>query len=121
MTIAMDLEEDSPGFRFTATCDTPESRLIECSDITAVRRAIEQLPIVFREVVLLRDVEDASYREIADILSIPIGTVMSRLYRARKILRDSLHSAYGVLPSKDFSDRSNWHENRAEACREIKQ
>ena len=119
MTIAMDLEEDSPGF--TATCDTPESRLIECCDISAVRCAIEGLPIIFREVVLLRDVEDASYQEIANILSIPIGTVMSRLCRARKILRDSLHSASSALPSKDFSDRINSHENRAEGYREIKQ
>ena len=63
MTIAMDLEEDSPVF--TATCDSPESRLIESSDINAVRCAIERLPIIFREVVLLRDVEDASYQEIS--------------------------------------------------------
>ena len=118
MTIAMDLDEDSPGF--TATRDTPESRLIESSDISAVRCAIERLPIIFREVVLLREVEDASYREIADILSIPIGTVMSRLCRARKILRDFLHSASGVLASKDFSDRINSYQNRAEAYREIK-
>jgi RNA polymerase sigma factor (sigma-70 family) len=91
MIIAMDLEEDSPVF--TATCDSPESRLIECSDINAVRCAIERLPIIFREVVLLRDLEDASYQEISDMLSIPIGTVMSRLCRARKALRELLRSS----------------------------
>jgi hypothetical protein len=56
---------------------------------------IEQLPVNFREVILLCDVEDASYREIAEILSIPIGTVMSRLARARKIVRESLRNPPG--------------------------
>jgi RNA polymerase sigma factor (sigma-70 family) len=87
MTLAMDSEEDLP-----ATSDTPESLLIGRSDIDAVRSAIEQLPVIFREVILLCDVEDASYREIAEILSIPIGTVMSRLARARKMVRASLRS-----------------------------
>jgi RNA polymerase sigma factor (sigma-70 family) len=87
MTLAMDSEEDLP-----TTSATPESLLIGRSDIDAVRSAIEQLPVIFREVILLSDVEDASYREIAEILSIPIGTVMSRLARARKMVRDSLRS-----------------------------
>ena len=76
-----------------ATSPTPESLLIERSSIEAVRCAIEQLPVIFREVLLLCDVEDASYREIADILSIPIGTVMSRLARARKLVHESLCSS----------------------------
>jgi RNA polymerase sigma factor (sigma-70 family) len=87
MTLAMDSEEDLP-----TTSATPESLLIGRSDIDAIRSAIEQLPVIFREVILLSDVEDASYREIAEILSIPIGTVMSRLARARKMVRDSLRS-----------------------------
>ena len=93
MTIAVDSEEDLP-----ATSATPESLLIGRSDIDAVRCAIEQLPIIFREVILLCDVEDASYREIAEILSVPIGTVMSRLARARKMVRESLRSAHGAPP-----------------------
>ena len=87
MTLAMDSEEDLP-----TTSATPESLLIGRSDIDAVRSAIEQLPVIFREVILLSDVEDASYREIAEILSIPIGTVMSRLARARKMVRATLRS-----------------------------
>ena len=86
-----------------ATSATPESLLIGRSDIDAVRRAIEQLPVIFREVVLLCDVEDASYREIAEILSIPIGTVMSRLARARKMVRESLRSTHAAPPSGDLS------------------
>ena len=93
MTLAMDTEEDLP-----ATSATPESLLIGRFDIDSVRCAIEELPIIFREVVLLCDVEDASYREIAEILSIPIGTVMSRLARARKMIRESLRSTHGAPP-----------------------
>jgi RNA polymerase sigma factor (sigma-70 family) len=98
MTLAMDSEEDLP-----TTSATPESLLIGRSDIDAVRSAIEQLPVIFREVILLADVEDASYREIAEILSIPIGTVMSRLARARKMVRDSLRSTHGAPLSGDVS------------------
>ena len=87
MTLAMDSEEDLP-----TTSATPESLLNGLSDIEAIRSAIEQLPVIFREVILLSDVEDVSYREIAEILSIPIGTVMSRLARARKMVRASLRS-----------------------------
>ena len=88
MTVAMDSEEEFS--RLSATPFTPESLLMERSGIDAVRDAIEQLPVTFREVILLCDVEDASYREIAEILSIPMGTVMSRLARARKAVRDSV-------------------------------
>jgi RNA polymerase sigma factor (sigma-70 family) len=87
MTTGMESEEDLP-----ATSATPESLLIGRSDMDAVQRAIEQLPVMFREVILLCDVEEASYREIAEILSIPMGTVMSRLARARKMVRESLRS-----------------------------
>ncbi len=57
--------------------------------------ALADLPADFQEVVLLSDVEDLSYREIASLLNIPIGTVMSRLHRARRLLRASL-AAYAA-------------------------
>jgi RNA polymerase sigma-70 factor, ECF subfamily len=104
MTVGVDSEEDFPTL--PATSATPESLLIENLDSDAVRYAIEQLPVIFREVILLCDVEDASYREIAEILSIPIGTVMSRLARARKAVRDSLRSTPGAPLSKDLSHTS---------------
>jgi RNA polymerase sigma factor (sigma-70 family) len=98
MTFPIDSEEDLP-----ATCTTPESLLIERSDVSAVRCALEQLPVIFREVILLCDVEDASYAEIAEILSIPIGTVMSRLARARKMVRESLRTAPGApVPGEPY-------------------
>jgi RNA polymerase sigma factor (sigma-70 family) len=88
--VAVESEEDLP-----ATPATPESLLIGRFHMDAVRFAIEQLPVTSREVILLCDVEGASYREIAEILSIPMGTVMSRLARARRTVRESLGSSPG--------------------------
>lgn len=65
--------------------ETPESILIQREEGNAVRNAIEGLPPLFREVLVLRDIEDMSYREIAEVTGVPIGTVMSRLARARKL------------------------------------
>jgi RNA polymerase sigma-70 factor (ECF subfamily) len=65
--------------------ETPESILIQHEQNSAIRAAIEGLPHLFREVLVLRDIEDMSYREIAAITGVPIGTVMSRLARARKM------------------------------------
>ena len=90
MTDAMVSDEDFPVL--LASSATPESLLIDRSGNDAVRCAIAQLPVIFREVILLCDVEDASYREIAEILSIPIGTVMSRLARARKTVREAVRN-----------------------------
>jgi RNA polymerase sigma-70 factor, ECF subfamily len=101
MTVAMDSEADF--LDLPALSATPESQLIERSGIDAVRSAIGRLPVVFREVILLCDVEDASYREAAEILSIPMGTVMSRLARARKALRESLLRTPGAPGSRDLS------------------
>jgi RNA polymerase sigma factor (sigma-70 family) len=112
MTVAMDSEEDFPVLSTTSI--TPESALIERSGNDAVRCAIEQLPVIFREVILLCDVEDASYREIAEILSIPIGTVMSRLARARKTVRESLHSTPGARMSAEATQKP---EAMREVCR----
>jgi RNA polymerase sigma factor (sigma-70 family) len=94
MTDTMVSDEDFPVL--PAISVTPESLLIDRSGNDAVRCAIAQLPVIFREVILLCDVEDASYREIGEILSIPIGTVMSRLARARKAVRESLRSTPGA-------------------------
>ncbi len=55
-----------------------------------VRAAVDALPEAFREAVWLRDVEDLSYQEIADALAVPIGTVMSRISRGRKLLHAAL-------------------------------
>jgi RNA polymerase sigma-70 factor (ECF subfamily) len=70
--------------------ETPESLAIAASDREQLARALEQLPAPFREVLVLRELEGCSYKEIAAITSRPIGTVMSGLARARQQLRDAL-------------------------------
>jgi RNA polymerase sigma-70 factor (ECF subfamily) len=58
--------------------------------VSEVRAAVDSLPVMWREIVVMRDMEDLSYAEIAAVLGCPIGTVMSRLARAREALRQSL-------------------------------
>lgn len=65
---------------------TPEDELVRRADEKAVERAIEALPFAFREVVVLRDVSGLNYKEIAGLLNLPVGTVMSRLARGRRQL-----------------------------------
>ena len=91
MTVELKNEEELPLSR--AQCISPESLFIERYNVAAIRSAIEQLPLRSREVILLCDVEDLAYKEIAEILEIPIGTVMSRLARARKAVREALRPA----------------------------
>jgi len=64
------------------------------ADADAVRRAIAELPVEFREIVVLREMEGFSYREIAELAEVPIGTVMSRLARARKLLQKRLTAEF---------------------------
>ena len=70
--------------------DNPEREVLDRIGDERVLQALEELPVEFRQVELLADVEGFSYREIAEILGIPIGTVMSRLYRARRRLQKVL-------------------------------
>lgn len=61
----------------------PEALVIRAADRERMRRALDQLPPEFREVIVLRELQDLSYKEIAAIIAAPVGTVMSRLARAR--------------------------------------
>lgn len=88
MTVPLDLEEDAAVL--AATSETPESVLLARADQQAVHEALEQLPVQFREAILLCDMEEMSYQEIADTLGVPVGTVMSRLSRARRSMRQLL-------------------------------
>ena len=69
----------------------PETLLLRDIDHATVGRLMQRLPAAYREILLLREVEELSYREIADITGTPVGTVMSRLSRAREALRRSWH------------------------------
>lgn len=85
MTEPLDWEE---GSNMPIEADTPETLLLARADRQLVQDALERLPVPFREVILLCDMEEMGYQEIAESLGIPIGTVMSRLSRARKTLRE---------------------------------
>lgn len=74
----------------------PERQAICNADHRQVNQAIAALPIEFREVLVLREVEDLSYRQIAEIVGIPMGTVMSRLSRARRLLSHTLANRHEV-------------------------
>jgi RNA polymerase sigma-70 factor (ECF subfamily) len=67
-----------------------DARAIQRSERAAIERAVAALPTEFREVIVLREIEDLSYREISDVVGVPIGTVMSRLARARQRLAIAL-------------------------------
>jgi len=67
--------------------ETPEAQVLRRRDDETIRAMVSDLPDAFREVLVLREVDDLSYREIADIVGAPIGTVMSRLARGRLLLR----------------------------------
>ena len=68
----------------------PESLLVDQSEAAMLRATIEQIPEPFRETLILRELEELSYKEIAAIANVPIGTIMSRLARARQMLADLL-------------------------------
>ena len=70
--------------------DTPEAALLRRRDAEAIRAVLEDLPEPFRETLVLREMEELSYKEIAALTAAPIGTVMSRLARARQMLCDML-------------------------------
>jgi RNA polymerase sigma-70 factor (ECF subfamily) len=72
------------------TDETPETLLLRRVEQETIRRALEQLPVAHREVILLCDLEEMSYQEIAQTLAIPMGTVMSRISRARRAMRTLL-------------------------------
>jgi RNA polymerase sigma-70 factor, ECF subfamily len=74
---------------------SPEAELLRRFDDATIRRLVGALPQPFRETIVLREINDLSYREIADIVGAPVGTVMSRLARARAMLRTAWNAEDG--------------------------
>ena len=89
-TPPLSIDDDPDQFEQIRVAETPESLFLARADMEALGLAIESLPLPFREVLVLSDVENMSYRDIAETLSIPIGTVTSRLIRARQKVRNTL-------------------------------
>jgi RNA polymerase sigma-70 factor, ECF subfamily len=100
MTVALDFDEDEESPEPAIERDTPETILFARSSQEVPQKAIDELPVDFREILLLCEVEEMSYREISDTIAVPIGTVMSRLSRARQTLRNQLrpHLQEGAGP-----------------------
>ena len=84
-----DKDEDAvrPLWQEPQAC--PETEALQRRDAQAIRRLVAALPQPFREAIVLREINDLSYREIADVVGVPLGTVMSRLARARSLLREA--------------------------------
>ena len=93
--LPLDETQDGSAMEGSATMlnqadNNPEAILARLDDERFFHQALEQLPVEFREALVLRELENLSYKEIAAIAGIPIGTVMSRLARARKMLLNCL-------------------------------
>jgi RNA polymerase sigma factor (sigma-70 family) len=85
-------DEALPGWSDESGAD-PETLAVRRDEVHLVHRALETLPVAFREVLVLRELEDMSYKEVAAVTGVPIGTVMSRLARGRKMLAGAVRTA----------------------------
>jgi RNA polymerase sigma-70 factor (ECF subfamily) len=99
VTEAIDDNLEDAGLDFA----DPESLLLQQVDSQVVRQALQELPVEFREVVVLREMEGLSYKEIAVVADIPIGTVMSRLKRGRQRLHALLATRMGKEAKVELS------------------
>ena len=90
--VDIDSLHQEEGVDWPGECETPEMQLLREADARRIEAAIQTLPPEYREVLVLREMEDLPYKQIADIAGVPIGTVMSRLARARAQLRRNLQS-----------------------------
>ena len=87
---AIELDDSAEITMAIGRAESPEALLVRKADRTLINAAIQALPASFREVIILREIEEMPYDSIATIMHIPIGTVMSRLSRARSMLRAAL-------------------------------
>ena len=102
-------EEQHSGARPSSD---PETLLLQIDHATLIARALCRLPDHYRRLLVLRELEGLSYRELSDVIGIPMGTVMSRLSRAREALRGALDAE---LPQPGLSMRSSSREQDADA------
>jgi RNA polymerase sigma-70 factor (ECF subfamily) len=91
VAIDSDAVDRAADIRVGEAAETPETLLLRATLAPELRAAVDALPDAFRQAVWLRDVEEFSYAEIAGMLEIPVGTVMSRISRGRRMLFDTLH------------------------------
>jgi RNA polymerase sigma-70 factor (ECF subfamily) len=92
----IELDDSSEITMAMGRSESPETLLVRKAERTEIDAAIRSLPASFREVIILREIEEMPYDSIAAIMQIPIGTVMSRLSRARGMLRAALEVTLGA-------------------------
>jgi RNA polymerase sigma factor (sigma-70 family) len=101
--VSTDFSEDEPAAEEVPMWQepqaSPETVLLRSQDGATIRRLVAELPQPFREAIVLREVNDLSYQQIAEVSGVPVGTVMSRLARARSMLRSAWNVAEGPLTS----------------------
>jgi RNA polymerase sigma-70 factor (ECF subfamily) len=85
-----------------AASPNPEELLLRNADRQRLQDALEELPVEFREALVLREIEGLSYKEIANVSGVPVGTVMSRLARARDRLKEKIAHLQAAPALKDF-------------------
>lgn len=110
--------ETTLGTTLVDGLESPYQQAVNRELHAAVQRALAEIPVVFRTVVILRDVEDLSYEEIAEVLQIRVGTVKSRLARGRDFLRPKLER---YLDRREAAEENReipvkWNSTRAGAC-----
>ena len=87
------VSEDDEGVELADPADTPETALLRARDARELDALLARLPVELRETIVLRELEEMSYRDIAQVTEAPIGTVMSRLWRARHLLAAAAKAA----------------------------
>jgi RNA polymerase sigma-70 factor, ECF subfamily len=102
---------DEEQHRNDRSASDPETLLLQTDDATLIARAMRNVPDPFHRLLVLRELEGLSYREIADVMAIPMGTVMSRLSRAREALRRALDNE--LTPSR-MSARTHLRKQEAD-------
>jgi RNA polymerase sigma factor (sigma-70 family) len=91
---SLNVDDQLPGWA-DESGDDPEKLAVRQDETELVHRALATLPVEYREVIVLRELEDMSYKDVAAVAGIPLGTVMSRLSRARRLLCTAVRAAQG--------------------------
>jgi RNA polymerase sigma-70 factor (ECF subfamily) len=102
---------EPPQLAAAILAGTPEDQMARAQEVEYLRKAINALPLVYREVIAWCDLEEVPYATVADVLACPIGTVRSRLHRARALLAETLRSLHH--PAKDLREADRGSEDSA--------